>query len=45
MSDSVPVKIYYGIGEIIYGPQGVDLSKFRSVEKNIPRAGKELGRL
>jgi hypothetical protein len=39
MSESVTVKIYYGIGEIIYGPQGVDLSKFSSVEKNIPRAG------
>jgi hypothetical protein len=39
MSESVPVKIYYGIGEIIYGPQGVDLSNFRPVEKNIPRAG------
>jgi hypothetical protein len=38
MSESVPVKIYYGIGEIIYGPQGVDLSNFSSVEKNIPRA-------
>jgi hypothetical protein len=39
MSESVPVKIYYGIVEIIYGPQGVDLSNFSSVEKNIPRAG------
>jgi hypothetical protein len=38
MLESVLVKIYYGIGEIIYGPQGVDLSNFSSVEK-IPRAG------
>jgi hypothetical protein len=38
MSESVTVKIYYGIGEIIYGPQGVDLSNFSLVEKNIPRA-------
>jgi hypothetical protein len=37
MSESVPVKIYYG--EIICGPQGVDLTNFSSVEKNIPRAG------
>jgi hypothetical protein len=42
MSESVPVKIYYGIGEIIYGPQGVDLSNFSSVEKNIPRAGERI---
>jgi hypothetical protein len=35
----VTVKIYYGIGEIIYGPQGVYLLNFSSVEKNIPRAG------
>jgi hypothetical protein len=39
MSESVTVKICYGIGEIIYGPQGVDLSNFSSVEKNIPREG------
>jgi hypothetical protein len=39
MSESVAVKIYYGIGDIIYGPQGVDLSNFSLVEKNIPRAG------
>jgi hypothetical protein len=35
----VTVKIYFGIGKIIYGPQGVYLSNFSSVEKNIPRAG------
>jgi hypothetical protein len=45
MSESVTIKIYYGIGEIIYGPQGVDLSNFSSVEKNVPRAVEELGRL
>jgi hypothetical protein len=39
MLESVTIKIYYGIGEIIYGPQGVDLSNFNSVEKNVPRAG------
>jgi hypothetical protein len=35
----VAIKIYYEIGEIIYGPQGVDLSNFSSVEKNVPKAG------
>jgi hypothetical protein len=39
MSESVTIKIYNGIGEIIYGPQGVDLSNYSSVEKNVPRAG------
>jgi hypothetical protein len=39
MSESVTIKIYYGIEEIIYGPQGVDLSNFSLVEKNVPRAG------
>jgi hypothetical protein len=39
MSESVTVKIYYGIGEIIYGTQGVDLSNFSVFEKIIPRAG------
>jgi hypothetical protein len=38
MSESVTIKIYYGIGEIIYGPQGVDLSNYSSVEKNVSRA-------
>jgi hypothetical protein len=35
----VTIKIYYGIGQIIYGPQGVDLSNFSLVEKNVPRVG------
>jgi hypothetical protein len=39
ISESATVKIYYGVGEIIYGPKGVDLSNFSSVEKNILRAG------
>jgi hypothetical protein len=30
--------LYYGIGEIIYGPQGVDSSNFSSIEKNVKRA-------
>jgi hypothetical protein len=39
MSESVTIKIYYVTGEIIKGPQRVDLSNFSSVEKNVPRAG------
>jgi hypothetical protein len=38
MSETVTIKIYYGIGEIIHGPQGVDLSNYSSIEKNISRA-------
>jgi hypothetical protein len=34
----VTIKIYYGIGEIIYDLPGVDLSNFSSIEKNVPRA-------
>jgi hypothetical protein len=44
MSETVTIKLYYGIGEIIYGPQGVDLSNYSSIEKNVRRAG-ELGRV
>jgi hypothetical protein len=39
MSETVTIKLYYGIGEIIYGPQGVDLSNYSSIEKNVRRAG------
>jgi hypothetical protein len=38
MSETAAVQFYYGSREIIYGPQGVDLSNFCSVEKNIKRA-------
>jgi hypothetical protein len=37
--------LYYGIGEIIYGPQGVDLSNYSSIEKMLKEQQKELGRL
>jgi hypothetical protein len=37
MSKTVTIKLYYGIGEIIYGPQGVDLSNYSSIEKNVTR--------
>jgi hypothetical protein len=39
MSETVATKIYFGIDEIIYCPQGVDLSNYSSIEKNVPRAG------
>jgi hypothetical protein len=38
MSEIVTIKLYYGIGEIIYGQQGVDLSNYSSIEKNVKRA-------
>jgi hypothetical protein len=43
MSETATIKLYYGIGEIVYSPQGVDLSNYSSIEKNISRAGKNLG--
>jgi hypothetical protein len=39
MLETVTIKLYYGIGEIIYGPQRVDLSNYSSIEKNVSRAG------
>jgi hypothetical protein len=38
MLEIVIIKLYYEIGEIIYGPQGVDLSNFSSIERNVKRA-------
>jgi hypothetical protein len=45
MKEIVTTKLYYRIGEIIYGPQGVDLSNFGSIEKNVKRATKKIGRV
>jgi hypothetical protein len=45
MSEIITIKLYYGIGEIIYDPQGVDLSNFNSIEKNVKRATEKLGRV
>jgi hypothetical protein len=39
MSETITIKLYYGIGEIIYGPQVVDLSNYSSIEKNVSRVG------
>jgi hypothetical protein len=44
MLETVTIKLYYGIGEIIYGPQAVDLSKYISIEKML-KERKELERL
>jgi hypothetical protein len=33
MSETITIKLYYGIGEIIYGP------RVSSIEKNVTRAG------
>jgi hypothetical protein len=41
MSETVTIKLSYEIAEIIYVPQGVDLSNFSSIEKNVKR--KNLG--
>jgi hypothetical protein len=38
MLEIVKVQLYYGTGEIRYGPQGIDLSNFNLVEKNVKRA-------
>ena len=37
MSEKLVFKIFYGEGEIIYGPNGVDLSGFPSISKGILR--------
>jgi hypothetical protein len=42
MSETVTVELYYGIGEIIYGPQGIVLSNFTSIEKNVKRAAERI---
>ena len=38
MADKLYFQIFYGQGEICYGPEGVDLSGFKSVTKGIARA-------
>ena len=37
MSDDLYFQVFYGSGEVRYGPEGVDLSEFSSIKK-IPRA-------
>ena len=38
MSDDLYFQVFYGSGEVRYGPEGVDLSEFSSIKKKIPRA-------
>ena len=37
MSDDLYFQVFYGSGEVRYGPEGVDLSEFSSITKKIPR--------
>jgi hypothetical protein len=38
MSQTVRVQLFYGYGEIRYGPEGVDLSLFKTMERDLKRA-------
>ena len=38
MSDNLCFQVFYRPGEVRYGPEGVDLSKFKSITKVVPRA-------
>ena len=43
MSDSLYFQVFYGSGEVRYGPEGVDLSEFPCFTKCVPRARENLG--
>ena len=43
MSDDLYFQVFYGSGEVRYGPEGVDLTKFSSITKNYPEQEKGLG--
>ena len=38
MSDDLYFQVFYGSGEVRYGPEGVDLTEFSSIIKKLPRA-------
>ena len=38
MSERLPFQVFYGSGDVRYGPEGVDLSDFSSFRKEVPRA-------
>ena len=38
MSESLTFQLFYGSGQVKYGPEGVDLSEFSSITKQVPRA-------
>ena len=43
MSDDLYFQVFYGSGEVRYGPEGVDLSEFSSIKKNNPELEIGLG--
>lgn len=38
MSETVRVQLFYGSGEVRYGDEGVDLSEFSSIVKDVRKA-------
>ena len=38
MSESLCFQVFYELGEVRYGPQGIDLSEFKAITKVVPRA-------
>ena len=38
ISDDLYFQVFYGLREIRYGPEGVDLTEFISITKKLPRA-------
>ena len=43
MLDDSCFQVFYGSGEVRYGPEGVDLSEFSSITKKYPEQEKGLG--
>ena len=43
MSDDLYFQVFYGSGEVRYGPEGVDLSEFSSITKKYPELEIGLG--
>ena len=43
MSDDLYFQVFYGSGEVRYGPEGVDLSEFSSITKKYPELERGLG--
>ena len=43
MLDDLCFQVFYGSGEVRYGPEGVDLSEFSSITKKYPERERGLG--
>ena len=43
MSDDLYFQVFYGSGEVRYGPEGVDLSEFSSITKKYSELERGLG--